>query len=133
MDFRNKTTLLSLCSMLFILGLAAGLDQWIRILEIQSRADFNAVSVWLVLNISILFLMGLCALLFRFVTCINKPKTFVSAIFFITGSSVLFYNLLALYVPSLTMSRYLTPYTLLTTVSAFIAVTGIITIIFPKR
>jgi len=110
--------------MVFIIGAAAGADRWVHLVEAQAAMTFAAMSVWWALTISRLLLTSLCVILFWFVVCKNAPDNLVSLLFVIVGLSLIFYNLLAYYLPGLNFSRTLVPQNLIITVSAFVAATG---------
>jgi hypothetical protein len=110
--------------MVLIIGTAAGADRWVRLVEAQAAMTFEAMSVWWALTISRLLLTTLCVILFWFVACKNAPDNLVSLLFVIVGLSLIFYNLLAYYLPGLNFSRTLVPQNLIIIVSAFVAATG---------
>ena len=130
-----KNALFSLGGVGVLLGLAYGIDTLVHRMQVNAGRDFNIAPVFWVNSIGNLIFMSACLLLFWFIRFKLEYSRVTAVLFTLIGFFLLFYNGVALSLPTsrLSLLLALAPETFLLLASAFVAVTGLINLFLPPK
>jgi hypothetical protein len=131
----SSQILLALISVLLIFSLAFGLDQWIAFLSDRSAVEISQRILALISYPLAAFVLAVCLLfLFWFIVIETEANRWIGGIFIFSGALILIYPAASLLfrTGSPILLNYLAPKSFLSLSAAFIAATGLLSLLLPR-